>query len=214
MIKINLLGMEAFKDESQTRALYMYAASLAAVILACLVIYLFSAGEVDSLAQDVGKLQTDLAQLKVTTNEVRDLEKKKKELSDKLLVIATLKKSKVGPVHILDDLNTAMPDRSWIADMKESAGVMRISGMALDNQTISEFMRALEKSDYFPQVDLVEATQTEKQGVKIHSFVIQAKLSYPGRIKMEMEAASSEASRSPDAMKPKNPPVGRDDQVE
>lgn len=202
MIKINLLGMESFEDDSKGIIIAAYFGSLIFASFICIGLFYYTAAQVDSLTTATDRLQTELSRLQETTKEVRDLEKKKADLADKLSVIETLKRNKVGPVRILDNLNLALPDRAWISEVKETGGLMRIAGFALDNQTISSFMRGLENSEYFPQVDLVEATQTEKQGVKINSFVIQARLSYSGRIKVEAAAASTNPNSADGARGP------------
>lgn len=197
MIKINLLGVETIADNSKYLVLVGYVASMLIALVTCYSLYAVASSEIASLTDERDRLQTELAKLQTTTKEVRELEKKKKDLADKLVVIARLKKSKIGPVHVLDDLNIAVPEKSWVTEVKETSGLMKITGFALDNQTISGFMRELEKSDYFPQVDLVETTQADKQGVKIYAYVIQAKVSYAGKIK----AAEPEVTKAKNADK-------------
>lgn len=62
---------------------------------------------------------------------------------------------------------------------------MKISGNALDNQTIALFMKDLEQSEYFKKVDLIETKQAENQGAKIKSFTLLADISYAGKIAIE-----------------------------
>ena len=61
--------------------------------------------------------------------------------------------------------------------------------MALDNQTIADFMRQLQSSKYFYNVDLVETSQSEPvrnvaagdTNVVFKKFIIKAHLDYLGR---------------------------------
>ena len=107
----------------------------------------------------------------------------KQDLNDKLHVIALLKKSKSGPVRVLDDLNTSIPDRSWLSTLKESENVLHIAGFALDNQTIAAFMKDLARSDFFESVDLEETKIAQKDGVKIRAFSLNSKINYAGKTK-------------------------------
>ena len=66
-------------------------------------------------------------------------------------------------------------------------GLATLTGMALDNQTIATFMRQLQGSKYFYEVDLVETSQTEPvrsagaaSGPVFKKFIIKAHLDYLG----------------------------------
>lgn len=159
MIRINLLGDETVIDNSGKYILAGYGAS----VLLCLVVffsmYTSAGSNIDDLTSDVDIRQAQLEKLKKQTKVAKDLENKRDLLNQKLAVIARLKKSKLGPVRVLDDLNLSLPDRAWLASVSEANGKVTISGKALDNQTVASFMRKLEDSDYFKNVDLVESNQ-------------------------------------------------------
>ena len=210
MIKINLLGDDTVIDTSGTWVMIGYGVSLFTVLAVSAFLYYSVSASIGELTAEKENLDRRYAALQETTKEVHDLEKKKKELADKTTVISVLKKSKMGPVRVLDDLNTALPDKSWIVDLKESGGLVRISGLALDNQTIAAFMKALEASEYFQKVDLGESRQDDREGVKIKSYTLQSKISYAGFDKPKVVVptvsptpaatvtpAASEASPSP-----------------
>ncbi len=180
MIKINLLGDDTVIDTSGTWLVIGYALSLVGVLLIVGILYVSVSSSIDTLTTESESLDKRLKALQETTKEVRDLEKKKNELASKTSIIAILKKSKLGPVRILDDLNTAIPEKAWVTEVRESGGILRVSGLALDNQTIAAFMKSMETSDYFDTIDLGESRQVEKNGVKLKEFTIQAKVSYSG----------------------------------
>lgn len=206
MIKINLLGDDTVQDNSGTFVIAGYCASL--VFAVAILFWMQSAmtARVTSAKNETAKLESQLAKLQETTKEVKDLDKKRAELNDKLVVIATLKRNKAGPVRVLDDLNLALPERAWIVEVKENSGQLHISGIALDNQTIATFMKDLGQSDYFSNVELGETKMIDKKGVKVREFSLDAKISYAGKIKLKKAAeaaAGSEAKpASPDAPAP------------
>ena len=194
MIKINLLGDDTVQDNSGTFIVAGYCASL--VLAVGVFFWMQSAidAKVTSSKNESLKLEAQLSHLQETTKEVKDLDKKRAELNDKLVVIATLKRNKVGPVRVLDDLNSALPERAWITEAKETAGMLHISGIALDNQTIATFMKDLGTSEYFSNVELGETKMVDKKGVKVRDFSLDAKISYAGKIKLKKaaDAAASE----------------------
>lgn len=183
MIKINLLGNTSSGTDSVRLLLAGYVVSVVLLIGMFVWVYTSVGKRIESLTQEKSLLDSQLQKLRVTTAKVRDLEKKRAELSDKLHVIANLKRSKVGPVRILDDLNIAIPEKAWLVEVKETAKLMKIIGMALDDQTVALFMKDLESSDYFETVQLVETKRTQMSGVRIKSFVLQAKINYIGKNK-------------------------------
>lgn len=196
MIKINLLGDATVRDNSGTFIVAGYVASLVACVGIFFMMQTSINGKIDSLQAESSKLEAQLAKLQETTKEVKDLDKKRAELNDKLVVIATLKRSKVGPVRILDDLNTSLPDRAWVTEVKEASGSLRILGFALDSPTIASFMKDLATSDYFNSVDLVETKIVDMKGVRVRDFTLDAKVSYAGKIKLKKaaEAAAEQAA--------------------
>ena len=182
MIKINLLGDEETANHSGVLWIAGYFTSL----VACLVVFFFLnsliSSSIASLDSQVKTQENQLSKLRAVTKEVKDLENKRKELRDKLAVIATLKRSKAGPVRVMDHLNMALPERAWITQIQEQEKVLKIHGFALDNQTIANFMKGLEASEYFGGVDLIETKQVKWKGAGIKQFTVQAKVSYVGKI--------------------------------
>jgi len=90
-------------------------------------------------------------------------------------------------VRMLEDLSTATPQKLWLVSFSETNGQATITGMALDNQTIAGFMRSLQSSPYFYEVDLVETSQSEPvrvggdSGMIFKKFIVKAQLDYLGR---------------------------------
>jgi type IV pilus assembly protein PilN len=195
MIKINLLGEPPTIDRSTQRWLGAYGASLLVLLVVCFIARALTTARIEVLEVETAALNSELLQLKKQTKEVRELDAKRKELYSKLNVIAQLKLTKVGPVRVLDDLNAAVPERVWLTEIAESAAVLRMSGYALDNQTIAAFMKELERSDFFDTVELVETKQMERAGVKIKLFTLESKINFagsPGGATLNAAAAGGE----------------------
>ncbi len=191
MIKINLLGEPARIDGTTQRWLGVYGASLVALVLIGFVARFVTVDRIARLEEETAALNTELLALKKSTKEVRDLESKRKELRGKLEVIARLKLTKIGPVRIMDDLNRAVPDRVWLTEIAETSSVLRLSGYALDNQTIAAFMKELDRSDFFDSVELVETKQMERDGVKIKLFTLESKMNYAGTTTGAVQSATA-----------------------
>lgn len=178
MIRINLLGEK--EDHSLSYALQTLAliASVVVTILICFMVHGNLSSDLESMTTEQSNLKRQLDKLEKVTREIDDLENKKKLLREKLQTIALLKAKKHGPVHILDDINMALPERAWLSSITEKNGALEIYGVAIDNQTVALFMRSLEKYPFFGSgnVDLLQSTELLQDDIKLQQFSILVKL--------------------------------------
>jgi type IV pilus assembly protein PilN len=179
MIKINLLGEKVDNTALYLLQLFIGAMLILLTIAVCVVIHDGSRNKVEGLKAEKLLLERRLSQLEKKTKEVEDLERKRKLLREKLQTIAVLKAKKHGPVHILDDLNTALPERSWLRSLKQKGGTLEVKGVALDEQTIANYMNQLKTRPLFSSVDLVLSTEFARDQVKLKEFTLSIPLKSP-----------------------------------
>lgn len=199
MIRINLLPTkEAQRAMGRRQQLSLALLGLALAVLVMIIPYILQAHKLSGLDQGIHQLQAEISKLEQQTREVRDLDKKRNELQAKLKVIEDLKQKRIGPVRILEDLSAATPEKLWLVEFSDVNGAATITGMALDNQTIAVFMRQLQNSKYFFEVDLVETSQIEPlrgggggDGASFKKFIIKAHLDYLGAGGKPAEAPSA-----------------------
>jgi type IV pilus assembly protein PilN len=209
MIRINLLPVrEAQRALGRRNQLAVAALSITVALLVMVVPYVLQERQLDGLDGQIDQLKSEIAKFNDQTREVRDLDKKKADLLAKLKVIEDLKTKRVGPVRILEDLSAAAPEKLWLLDFNDAGGQATITGMALDNQTIAAFMRKLQGSSYFYEVDLVETSQSDAlrtiaggdTGMIFKKFIVKARLDYLG--------AGGKAPAAPAETKPAGPKTG------
>jgi type IV pilus assembly protein PilN len=190
MIRINLLPIkEARRAIGRRQQMSVALLSVSVALLVMVVPYVLQGRKLGLLDRDIEQLNAEIAKLNAQTKEVRDLEKKRAELQAKLRVIDDLKQKRVGPVRMLEDLSGATPQKLWLVSFSEVNAQATITGMALDNQTIAAFMRQLQASPYFFDVDLVETSQSEPvrgvlggdSGMIFKKFIVKAQLDYLGK---------------------------------
>lgn len=202
MIKVNLISIRQSRRQEIAR-LDLILGALAALFAVGvgLVGWGFAWAYLTSIQADTAQLQKDLDAAKADVLRVDEMEKIKAELQRKLDVIADLRAQRVGPVHVLDDLTVATPERLTLTSVVEKGGAVEIEGYSVSNEIISQFLRGLEASDYFEQVYLkdIEQVKDNKQRNKdpiqasLKKFKLTARIVTPG---------STGASNDPDGTTP------------
>ncbi len=179
MIRINLLPVKELKAEvSRRRELVIGGISLALVVILLAGLYLYQSRKLAGLEKEVADLRQEIQVLNAKAKDVAELEKKVKDFRSKHQVIQDLNKKKTGPVLVMESLSSAIPPSLWLTEFKESGGSLTMIGMAMDNQTIAEFLKALATSAYFNNVELVETTQVEQDGMTLKKFSARSSVSY------------------------------------
>lgn len=208
MIRINLLPIkEAEIAASRSREIRLVVMLFVLLAIGLVGDRIRHSQTVSGLDQQNSDLEAELVVLREQVSEATRLEQQKKDLDAKLLVISDLSRKRVGPAAALRDLSRATPDRLWLTDLTESGGSATISGKAVDNQTIADFLRALSASPYFPSVDLSETTQDEQGAVKLKRFLLRATINYSAKPAGTKDAAAPAAAPAAAAPAPAAAPA-------
>jgi type IV pilus assembly protein PilN len=176
MITINFSNDRFTDRNAQRRAVVMYSLILIISVAFAFGFYINLKKSAEVAEHSVSVLSDSVRSLRDTLGDAAELEALKEKLQKQLLMIAKLKSGKRGPVRILDDMSSALPDRAWISDITQKGTRIKIAGRALDNQTISEFMLRLDASNWVQSVDLDESRQDIVEGVKVQAFSLEVEV--------------------------------------
>ena len=182
MIKINLLPYR----EERKKELFMQQAVIAgtALLLTILIISFFwwsLKSDITKAENEITRLKSEIKKQEKTIKKIEEYKKKKQILTKKMEIINRLQNGKTGPVHILNDLSVSLPGRLWLTSLKQKGMSLNISGKALDNISISNYMVNLEKSLYFKNIDLKQIKTESKhgpKGIQLKDFVITCQTNY------------------------------------
>src|SRR5205809_7218412 len=95
----------------------------------------------------------ELESLKKKVQEVEDYEKKKKLLEDKNRIIEQLRKNQGGPVRLLDYVSQSLdPYKVWLTGLDQMGAQITLDGRALSNDDVVEFVKNLQRTNYFVSV--------------------------------------------------------------
>jgi type IV pilus assembly protein PilN len=173
MVTINLLPVKAeLRLNAIIQHVIVFAVSVGIVIIGLGGIQGTMKREKSMIENDIQTTQTQIEDLKVKAEEIEKVKKRRVELEKKLGVINDLSIQKTGPVEVLDELSMLIPEKAWIGSFTNTGDKVVIDGTAVDNAIIAEFMKRLQGSKHYTDVELV---LSEQEGIN-HKFVIQCKI--------------------------------------
>lgn len=182
MLRINLLPTKANKKQATAKnELYLVMASFLVLLLGLYAAYWYQGREVDALDGRIATATAEVAALKKDVVRVEEFKKKAATLEQKIGVIEKLKKQKVGPAHMLDDLATILTDepKVWLTRIAEKDGLMTLEGEAMEHSNISDFQLALQRrSKFFRDIRLELVETKARDGVNILSWRITCQADY------------------------------------
>src|SRR5437588_9635848 len=131
MIFINLLPVRAAKKrEFGRQQLVLFVLLLVLAGIGNYFVYNRFESELRSLDKQIVDTRAEIAQLEKTIGEVKSIKEDKKALEDKLKILDTLKKGRTGPVKVLDELATIIPQKVWLNEYLEQGGGVTMNGSA------------------------------------------------------------------------------------
>jgi len=171
MIKINLLPYRASKKkETVTQQFMLMGVALLAVIAAVVVIYVITITKIKTTKNEIARSESELAELKKKVGEIDTLKKLQADVQKKLDILNQLRKEKTGPAIRLAKLSDIVPEKMWLVKYQENGVNISISGLAYSEEMIADFMRSIQSSEQFGNVELQVSEQQELNGVKLKRF--------------------------------------------
>jgi type IV pilus assembly protein PilN len=184
MIRINLLAADR-PTKSKKRATaaapgamqayLLLGAFVGLAVLGCLGAYLYMSNEIKKLDENIAKAEERQRQLQAIKVQVDALEKKRATFQQKVDLIERLKAEQSGPVHMLDEISKSLPDFVWLTNLDQSAAGIRLAGQSNGLTAVADFISALERSGWFPSVDLVSSTEA----ANVVTFAVNARFVNP-----------------------------------
>ena len=166
MIRINLLPYRAAKKkENIRRQVSIFLLSVVGIVL--LVFWYNSSlkSKIDTITANIASTQAQVAKYKKINKEIDEIKKTLELLERKIQVIESLESDRKLPVKTMDDLYTLLVQkRMWYTKIEDRQQSIRVNGIALDNQTVADYMTRVEKSDNYQNVRLAAIKQHKLQG--------------------------------------------------
>ncbi len=179
MIRINLLPRE---DTPKTRSLALPSvtsfAPLVLVIIAVggmTVMSIYQTQKIQSLEQMIADEEAESRRLAPEIAKIKRLDQQRQDLNQRLDVITNLDRDRYFRVHLLDELNRALPENLWVVRFENTAGdAYAIEGVTFSNFLVSDFLQNLADSPYYEGVNLEVAERGDIKDVEVVRFKLQA----------------------------------------
>ncbi|MCW5212481.1 PilN domain-containing protein [Desulfobulbus sp. TB] len=194
MIRINLLPVRQMKQKTQAlRLLFLSGVAIVATVVVLLLATGFLSTKVSGLKESIKDLTAQKKKLQEKLDLINDLEKKKKLVEQQTAVVDQLKKKSQLTVRILDDVAWRTPhERMWLTSFSQEPNSLKLSGMALDNRTIANYLDNLKKSDYLTKVTLVSTALSNYGGRNLQTFSLTCSIKLP---EVDDEAAKDNSKK-------------------
>lgn len=202
MIRINLVAPER-KSKAKDKGPALPAGALQSYLL----LALFAGGALVLCAgawwlqsNKLRDLETRIAadekrrkDLEAIEQQVNQFQQKKAILENKVLVIEQLRLAQKSPVHMLDEISKALPDYVWLTALDENRGGLRFTGQSNSLAAVADFISGLQRSGWFPQVDL----GSSQQAANLVNFTLTGTFRDPEVAAKEKAAADAKAAAAP-----------------
>jgi len=177
MIKINLLLARKEKKKARLGKEFIVLIASIGVLLGALISYQWVLSKrKEDIAARIGKTKNDIAYYKSLTTEVEKKKEEQRMLQNRLDIINALRKEKASAAKLLDELSIDKPEKLQLESLKKDGTRLGLEGIALDDETIANFMTSLRKSKLFKSVDLVVSEQVEQSKVKLKKFILSCEI--------------------------------------
>ncbi len=180
MTRINLLPWREWeRQERQKQFITMVALTfvLAAAIVGLITFQMNT--KIDYQNNRNQFLTNEISQLDEEIKEIRELQKVRKSLIERMEIIQDLQASRPTIVHLFTELVTSVPNGVYLKTLEQSEETLKITGEAESNARVSSYMRNLNNSDWLkdPNLDVIEIE--DKTVTRISSFILSVKQTSP-----------------------------------
>jgi type IV pilus assembly protein PilN len=194
-------------EAGQRQFLYL-GIDLLATVGGVVFFHLQTAAQADELKRRNTILQADVARLKQEVGDYDKVRSQREELLRQRKTIQALEAGRTGPVYLLREMSEILspgkgptfdrisyeetlrrdpnagfnaswdPRRVWVDGYAEDHKRIKLRGAAKSNEDVAEFLKRLNSSVFFSEVNLDATNQVSGRGIKYVNFSLSANVMY------------------------------------
>jgi len=181
MLRINLLPVRQLKKRAKARKqisgmLFLFLLALGLIAAAGV----WQTNNIKNLNKTIAELNKEKESYTPTLNKIAKLKKDKVEFERRSTIIDKLKTDSSLTVRVLDEVaNRVDNQRMWLDSLHQQLSSLRLTGVALDNQTIAQFMDTLKESPFIQDVSLTNSSLKVVSGKNLKYFELNCDVAQP-----------------------------------
>lgn len=124
-------------------------------------------------------LKQHIARLDAQVAEIRDLQRKRTQLIERMRIIQELQGNRPIIVRVMDQLVRTMPDGVFYTSLSSKEGRISLQGVAESNNRVSSLMRNLDASDWLEKPNLDSVKAAPDYGEQATTFNLSVSVQLP-----------------------------------
>lgn len=120
------------------------------------------------LSKEISKLDNEIA-------EIKELQKVRKSLVERMDIIQALQASRPSIVHLFTELVTTVPNGVFLKTLEQTNDTLKLTGEAESNARVSSYMRNLNDSEWMKEPNLEIIEIQDKKVTRISTFILTVK---------------------------------------
>lgn len=180
MLKINLLPYREARRLVQVKVIFFAWIVTAVLGLgAVFVVQMHFSDYEQSLEVTQKSNEAVIAKLDRDLGEIKEISARKDQVLARLDIIKNLTKIRHLPVHLLEEISSAIPEKVWITKLDAGDGKLLLTGTAQSSALVADFMRRLSASPYISNVELTQVAHVNQSGHDLKAFSLGAGFAMP-----------------------------------
>jgi type IV pilus assembly protein PilN len=180
MARINLLPWrEELRQERKKQFGYAMIGVALAAVFTLVVLDRLENARIEQQQRRNSYLKSHIADLDAQVQEIRDLQRKRTQLIERMRVIQQLQGNRPIIVRIMDQLVRTVPDGVFYTRLNTENGEITIEGVAESSNRVSSLMRNLDSSDWLEQPNLDAVRAAPEFGDQATTFNLTVKIDLP-----------------------------------
>ncbi|GAV21259.1 type IV pilus assembly protein PilN [Mariprofundus micogutta] len=191
MIRINLLPYRVARRQQQI--MHHVSIFFGVVIIAALLAlsaHTASSLQLADLKEETLLLQKQNAELKHKIGKIHNLDALRTDVERKLKTVDRLQEGRFHSLKTLHEVAQVIPENVWVKTLKHSGTDITLSGLGESNKAVANFMRKLDRSPLFDNVQLTVISRVMVNGLPVRSFNLKIR-----RVEESAKAKTADAKK-------------------
>jgi type IV pilus assembly protein PilN len=188
MTRINLLPWREEHRQEQKKQFAVMAVSICVLAAAIVgLIHFQMQSKIDYQQSRNNFITSEIAKVDEEIKEIKELQKVRRSLIERMEVIQDLQGSRPSIVHLFTEIVSTVPNGVYLQSLDQTGGNLLINGEAESNARVSTYMRNLQASAWLKDPNLTVIEIEDKTVNRISTFTLTVKQTSPNATEGEEE---------------------------